>query len=405
MFKKCLCRSLRCSCIFLGLAAVIFLAKEWLFFRFPIQTFEPKSVPTVTKRSSGVLLMWDHPWAVGFTSEPEGTRFGRCNLTYKRERIEEADAVIFHLTTISKKDIPWQHYRSPKQLFVFWSKENPWAMRYLYRTDFKAFDNFFNMTMTYHKNSDLYSGYGTRRNVYNMVEKGANVLDKLLSEKSKLAIWIVSNCDTMRGAVERMNYYKEIVATGFSVESCGRCFKACSQLPSYKSEQWGAEIKKYKFYFSFENNIGCKDYITEKFWEAPLWYGVIPVVWGPTVDDVIAVAPRNSFIHADWFKTAADLVEYLQYLDGNNTAYLEYFKWREDPHLTIEEMEKQIQSEHPDVEIFSAPTSSNFTMLCNAALDQTPEQSWLVSSLNQKLMGDERASCMEPGKWKDVSVV
>uniref|UniRef100_H2ZNY5 Fucosyltransferase n=1 Tax=Ciona savignyi TaxID=51511 RepID=H2ZNY5_CIOSA len=351
-------------------------------------------------REYGTILMWDHPWSVGFTSEPEDTSFGRCKLTYKRERISEADAVVFHLTNIHKTDIPWKHYRTPSQLFVFWSKENPWSMRYLYRTDFKEFDNFFNMTMTYHTNSDLYSGYGSRRKVLNKVEKGSRAVDNLISTKTKLAIWIVSNCDTMRGAVERMDYYKEIVATGFAVEGCGRCFKACPNLPNYKSDKWGAEISKYKFYFSFENNLGCKDYITEKFWEAPLWYGALPVIWGPTVDDVIAVAPRNSFVHADWFKSAADLVEYLKFLDSNDTAYREYFKWREDPSMTVERMEEEIKSEHPTVDVFSAPTLSNFTLLCNAALDKNPGK-WQVESLNKFLIQDERASCMAPGKWEN----
>nr|CAH04972.1 alpha3-fucosyltransferase [Ciona savignyi] len=356
--------------------------------------------PIFNNRPPGTILMWDHPWSVSFTSQSEGSTFGRCRLTYKRERIEEADAVVFHLTAISDSDIPWKHYRRPSQLFVYWTKENPWVMKHLYRKNLTIFDNFFNMTMTYHTNSDLYSGYGTRRGVYNVVEKGTRVVDELIAQKTKLAIWVVSNCDKMRGAVERMNYYNEMVNAGFKVDSCGSCFKQCRNMPNYQPELWRTEIGKYKFYFSFENNIGCKDYITEKFWEAPLWYGAVPVVWGPNMDDVIAVAPQNSFIHADMFNTAADLVNYLNYLDSNDTAYREYFKWREDPSLTIEEMEEQIQSSHPEVEVFSAPVSSNFTLLCNAALNKRTGKRWQVKSLHQKLIGDERASCMEAGKWK-----
>ena len=41
-----------------------------------------------------------------------------------------------------------------------------------------------------------------------------------------------------------------------------------------------------------------------------------------------AVAPPNSYIFAEDFETPKDLVDYLDYLDSNDTAYLEYHKWR-----------------------------------------------------------------------------
>ena len=40
------------------------------------------------------------------------------------------------------------------------------------------------------------------------------------------------------------------------------------------------------------------------------------------------MAPPNSFIHAEDFKSPEELVKYLDYLDGNDTAYLEYHAWR-----------------------------------------------------------------------------
>lgn len=55
---------------------------------------------------------------------------------------------------------------------------------------------------------------------------------------------------------------------------------------------------------------------------------MVPIVFGPHIDDVKAIAPPNSFIHAEQFETAADLVTYLDYLDKNDTAYLEYHLWR-----------------------------------------------------------------------------
>ena len=40
------------------------------------------------------------------------------------------------------------------------------------------------------------------------------------------------------------------------------------------------------------------------------------------------MAPPNSYIHVEDFATGADLVSYLDYLDKNETAYLEYHQWR-----------------------------------------------------------------------------
>ena len=94
----------------------------------------------------------------------------------------------------------------------------------------------------------------------------------------------------------------------------------------------GGLIAKYKFYLSFENSIHCNDYISEKFWRNALGGGAVPVVFGPHKDDVIKVAPKNSYIHAEDFSSAAELVKYLDYLNTNETAYLEYHAWRaEEP--------------------------------------------------------------------------
>ena len=40
------------------------------------------------------------------------------------------------------------------------------------------------------------------------------------------------------------------------------------------------------------------------------------------------MAPPNSFIHVEDFGSPAELVNYLEYLNRNDTAYLEYHAWR-----------------------------------------------------------------------------
>ena len=53
---------------------------------------------------------------------------------------------------------------------------------------------------------------------------------------------------------------------------------------------------------------------------------VIPVVMGGANYSNLAIP--GSYINVMDFKTVKQLAEYLQYLDKNNTAFNEYFKWR-----------------------------------------------------------------------------
>ena len=46
------------------------------------------------------------------------------------------------------------------------------------------------------------------------------------------------------------------------------------------------------------------------------------------VSNLQVSSPTYSYIHAEDFESAADLVRYLDYLNKNDTAYLEYHQWR-----------------------------------------------------------------------------
>lgn len=49
---------------------------------------------------------------------------------------------------------------------------------------------------------------------------------------------------------------------------------------------------------------------------------------GTSIEDYNKVAPANSFIHVDEFKSAKELSEYLKELDKNDYLYNKYFKWK-----------------------------------------------------------------------------
>ena len=54
---------------------------------------------------------------------------------------------------------------------------------------------------------------------------------------------------------------------------------------------------------------------------------VVPIVLGGANYTKLAIP--GSYINVLDFKTVKDLADYLHYLDQNNTAYNEYFKWRQ----------------------------------------------------------------------------
>jgi len=82
--------------------------------------------------------------------------------------------------------------------------------------------------------------------------------------------------------------------------------------------------KEYLFYLSLENSI-CEDYITEKFWNLLSAY-IVPIVLDGNSHKFLA--PEHSFINAHDFDSLDELVNYLNYLKSNSTAYAEYFEWK-----------------------------------------------------------------------------
>ncbi len=99
--------------------------------------------------------------------------------------------------------------------------------------------------------------------------------------------------------------------------------------------------KNYMFYLAFENSI-CKDYVTEKFFNA-VKYDFVPVVFGgANYSSVLASMNNNQrrgsgpgkwddskvFIDGLKFPSPKDLARHLVSLSENEDAYFEYFKWR-----------------------------------------------------------------------------
>ncbi|XP_078487670.1 3-galactosyl-N-acetylglucosaminide 4-alpha-L-fucosyltransferase FUT3-like [Ciona intestinalis] len=280
--------------------------------------------------SPSYILFWVAPFGWRTQNKIDKELCGDCIVTYDQNDLNRAEAVILHFNVATKHGIPDKSRRKPNQMFTFYSMENPWSVSVLRSMSFKVFDNYFNWTMSYRRDSNIYCPYiawfeedglfngDTSKHYSQQVVK-----DILSKKQSDVLAWcLVSNCGSTPGAKIRQVLVQEMENAGLTIDKRGGCFgKPLSQDISV----FGV---KYKFYLAFENGVHCRDYITEKLWSNSFVGGVVPVVWGSKREDIEAVAPVGSFILYEDFNSSAELVKYLQYLNTNDTAYAEYFNWR-----------------------------------------------------------------------------
>ncbi|XP_078490023.1 4-galactosyl-N-acetylglucosaminide 3-alpha-L-fucosyltransferase 9-like [Ciona intestinalis] len=280
----------------------------------------------VAKLKEKIIINWCHKRPHKL-KQPCKDYCGWCTMSTNKSLITDprTAAVIFHNNCMMVDKMPPDHLRRPDMYYIWFNRESPlmlsWRRKY-----FVAFENnYFNATMTYRRDSSIYAPYGPR--------EVNRVISKFVPVKKRLGVWIVSNCDREFGAKKRIKYFKELLKSGLKVDTYGRCF---NQRVSLKrgNEEFFRFVGDYKFYFAFENSFHCRDYVTEKFIQHGLYSGTIPIVWGPKKSDVEVIAPPHSFIHVEDFKSAADLANYISYLDKNNTAYMEYHEWRKHLQLT-----------------------------------------------------------------------
>ena len=72
--------------------------------------------------------------------------------------MEKFAAILFHQRSVTLKDLPRK--RDPRQYYVHWSLESP-VHTFYDLTDLKLLQNFFNLTMTYRRDSDISLPYGS----------------------------------------------------------------------------------------------------------------------------------------------------------------------------------------------------------------------------------------------------
>ena len=246
----------------------------------------------------------------------------KCKITYNVDDIGRSDLIIFHapdiLRFVRTKELAEIHkYRCNSQRMAFLSQEN--IMNDPLESDISLPEGFFNWTITFKRESDFHLPFGSYVRL-----PSAETPSKFINyaaEKNKFVMWAVSRCGRIRE-----KYVKKLL-NYINVDIFGGCSPIYGQdNQCSRSRNCDDVFKPYKFILAFENGV-CTDYITEKFWTA-LRRNSVPVVL--TKDYYSAdVVPPGSFISVQDFPSVKALAEYLVYLDKNDTAYNEYFTWKQ----------------------------------------------------------------------------
>lgn len=281
---------------------------------------------------------------------------GGCWLTNDRTVEKTAHSIIFDNTRhfSHMEDVPDRENRNLDQYWVFFAREA--ASKNAHAGSEKMYgdwDSQFNLTSSYRHDSDVHRPYGDHnsalqdaRYTYNKVKDiwqeriTGDALMKVIERLKRPAgenhtAWMVSNCESTRGAVVRKEFTDRLVKHGLKLDGYGECYdnvmvRTPWDKPHYDTDSFG-EFTKYKFYLAFENSMHCNDYLSEKFWRNSLTQFMVPIVYGPHPDDVKRMAPPHSYIHVEDYDSPHELTKYLDYLDRNMTAYMEYHEWRKAP--------------------------------------------------------------------------
>merc|ERR1719466_21886 len=290
-------------------------------------------------KNQKTILEWTDPVYDTEILKELPTYCGKCKLSLDRKKEKEADAILFEFNKIH----PIPESRSPEQIYVFNAVESTSSIK-MRNIDYKKYDNFFNLTMSYRRDSDIIQPQNKHfelptttmetltsffQNKYKNVKDAG--IGQLMNKKSKLMVWLVSNCGSNPGARARLKLGEMIAKSkiGARFDRFGQCFGTkISEKDKYKDKKTFQKISGYKFYFAAENSYHCRDYITEKLYRKSFKMEIVPVVWGSKKSDYLKVIPKGSAIFVEDFKSVEDLVDYIDYLDRNKTAYLEYFEWR-----------------------------------------------------------------------------
>ena len=235
-----------------------------------------------------------------------------CITTYDRKFLKSADAVIFHLRDVNRRDMPKLKVKGQKWiLFNLESPVNSGSVE-----NFNELAPLIDLTMTYRRDSNIFVPYGR---LQKLEQPRTSIAPINFANKSKTIAWFVSHCQTE----SKREVIANIIRNHTDVDIYGSCGElTCSrQVDDYCYRMLS---EQYKFYLSFENSI-CTDYVTEKLFKV-MKYDVIPIVYGGA--DYASILPENSYIDVRNFSSIEKFISYIQYVGNDEKVYKSYFEWR-----------------------------------------------------------------------------
>ena len=261
-------------------------------------------------RSRKTILYWGKYFGLnwGPPSELTCSEIYPCRFTNDANEYKNSDAVLYHGRSEVWGVAPLEQ-RPQGQIWIYYNQESPPHMGSFPDTPY-----IINWTLTYIRTADLHQFYGEMRP--GKFQGGFDPTKNYLEGKTKTAAAMISNCVGHRMAfVRKLSQYIDVDVLG----GCGhiKC-KDCSE-----------QLKPYKFYLAFENNL-CKDYVTEKFYVNSLLHGMVPVTINGADLSNPNVAPPGGYIDATKYSSAKRLADFLRTEGSDPEHYNKYFKWHSE---------------------------------------------------------------------------
>ena len=239
---------------------------------------------------------------------------------------------------ILKEDVKSGKFeRNPNQVWITHTSEA--ALNTLeFKFQGTLLNDVFNWSMTYSKLSTIYRPWFCVNKIAKTQSFSAVKEEIKGMNKTKDFCWIVSNCK-WDWAKRREVANRLIPLLPSKLHVWGSSYTKCLNPDSRKNsvdhgafpghywelyEPQQEKMRDCKFYLAFDNAI-CSDFVTEKFSNA-LEVGVIPIVngWKDSYEQRVP----GSFIHVSDFSSMQELANYLQKLLQDESALMEYHKWR-----------------------------------------------------------------------------
>lgn len=253
----------------------------------------------------------------------------KCTVTSDRSTLKSADGILFHANDLWKyrgligtinngfREMP--EYRTPNQIWAVLSWE---PMTFMWG---KINPNTFNWTMLYRRESTIYNPFTQWRKMSpEELKHNTNKKDttNYLAQKTKFASIMVSNCYDQAKRYKIIRELQKYV----EVDNFGACSGNIICPAGVPTTECGKKhLKDYKFYLALENSF-CRDYVSEKFWNA-LDRHQIPIIAAPKFNH--EMIPPNSYLNVFDFPSIKSLADRMMEISNNATLYNSFFSWKQ----------------------------------------------------------------------------